>query len=66
MLRGISLWILSFALSNTGIGFRQDFDEIRERIRQALVEGSIPSMAVAAVRGDQIIWEEGFGWVLSS
>lgn len=38
------------------------FDTIRERIRQQLVEQSIPSLAVAVARDGRIVWEEGFGW----
>lgn len=38
------------------------FDAIRERIRQQLVEQSIPSLAVAVAQDGRIVWQEGFGW----
>ena len=39
-----------------------DFEVIREQIREARIEHSIPSIAVAVARGQRIVWEEGFGW----
>ena len=57
VLKGRSLWILSLVLSSANVCFGQDFDEVRIRIREALVEGSIPSITVAVGRGDQILWE---------
>jgi len=38
------------------------FEPIREQIRQKLVQQRAPSISVAVARGNQIIWEEGFGW----
>jgi CubicO group peptidase (beta-lactamase class C family) len=37
------------------------FDAIRARMEQLVVEGEVPSMAVAVARDGEIIWEEGFG-----
>lgn len=34
---------------------------MRETIRRALADGEIPSLAVAVVRGGEIVWEEAFG-----
>jgi CubicO group peptidase (beta-lactamase class C family) len=39
-----------------------EFDAVRAQVRQTLVRDSLPSMAVAVSRGDEILWEEGFGW----
>jgi CubicO group peptidase (beta-lactamase class C family) len=38
------------------------FDGVRALIRSAIVEESLPSLAVAVARDGQILWEEGFGW----
>ena len=38
------------------------FDDVRDLIRAALVERSLPSLAVAVVEDGRIVWEEGFGW----
>jgi len=35
---------------------------VRERVRQGLMRGESIGLAVAVVSGNQIIWEEGFGW----
>jgi CubicO group peptidase (beta-lactamase class C family) len=34
---------------------------LEPEIRRAMLEGQIPSMTVALVAGDQVIWSEGFG-----
>ena len=38
------------------------FDGIRDRIRDALIEENVPSIAVAVARDGKVLWEEGFGW----
>jgi CubicO group peptidase (beta-lactamase class C family) len=38
------------------------FEPVRQRINRALVDTSVPSIAVAVAREGQIIWEQGFGW----
>ena len=38
------------------------FDSIRALIQKKLVESGTPSLAVAAARDGDILWEEGFGW----
>jgi len=40
----------------------QDFEPIRDSIRAQMVQGNVPSIAVAVAKGDKILWEEGFGW----
>jgi len=35
--------------------------EIEDLIHGELIDGQIPSMTVAVVRGDRIVWEKGFG-----
>jgi CubicO group peptidase (beta-lactamase class C family) len=37
-------------------------ESVRERIRQGLIHGESTGLAVAVVSGNQIVWEEGFGW----
>ena len=38
------------------------FTEIRELIKQKLVEKNVPSITVAVAKDGVTIWEEGFGW----
>jgi CubicO group peptidase (beta-lactamase class C family) len=38
------------------------FEPVRERIRQAIAEDGVPSVAVAVAHRGRIVWEEGFGW----
>src|SRR5436190_428058 len=38
------------------------FDPVRDLIRRQVLARSLPSLAVAVVRGGAIVWEEGFGW----
>jgi CubicO group peptidase (beta-lactamase class C family) len=38
------------------------FAPVRALIEKTLIEGDIPSIAVAVVKDGKIIWEEGFGW----
>src|SRR5262245_43375107 len=42
--------------------YADQFDGVRERIRDRLVEGNVPSISVAVARGGQVLWEEGFGF----
>ena len=39
-----------------------DFAGARKVIREMMVAGAVPSIAVAVVRNGRILWEEGFGW----
>ena len=41
---------------------RQDFGPVRDRILQAIANGSATGVAVAVAYGGRIVWEEGFGW----
>jgi len=43
-------------------GHAGEFDVVRARIHHYLTEEQIPSISIAVVRGDKILWEEGFGW----
>jgi CubicO group peptidase (beta-lactamase class C family) len=56
--------LLLFVLALTPVDRRNadQFEPIRERIRQKLEQHRAPSIAVAVARGNQLIWEEGFGW----
>ena len=40
-----------------------DFSRVREDIRTRMATTSTPSMAVAVARGQDVLWEEGFGWI---
>lgn len=40
----------------------EEFAEVREYIRQGIKDGLAPSVAVAVVRDDRVIWAEGFGY----
>lgn len=42
---------------------RPDFSAVREIIMKGMAASSTPSMAVAVARGNDILWEEGFGWL---
>ncbi|MGE0758467.1 MAG: serine hydrolase domain-containing protein, partial [Pirellulaceae bacterium] len=48
-----------------GLGAAEDetpFERARREIQDAIERERIPSLAVAVARGDQFLWEEGFGW----
>src|SRR5579872_1053556 len=38
------------------------FHQAREHIQRGMVERSIPSLTIAVVQGNAVLWEEGFGW----
>ncbi len=66
-MRRLAAWLLAIGnlplvAGPTLLAAGQDFEDIRIQIRQALVEKSVPSIAVAVAQDDQILWEEGFGW----
>jgi CubicO group peptidase (beta-lactamase class C family) len=44
-------------------GERPDFSHVRELIREQMATTDTPSMAVAVARGNEILWEEGFGFI---
>ena len=39
-----------------------DFEPVREFIRQKLGRQEAPSIALAVVRDGKVLWEEAFGW----
>jgi CubicO group peptidase (beta-lactamase class C family) len=39
-----------------------EFDNVRDRVRQYIDKEGVPSISIAVVKGDEIVWEEGFGW----
>jgi CubicO group peptidase (beta-lactamase class C family) len=53
------LWL---AASDVALAAQDRFEDTRAYIRAALVEKSVPSVAVAVARDGRIVWEEGFGW----
>ena len=62
-MRAVTLLGLALAFSS-GLPAAQpdEFDGVRERIRDAIAEESLPSISVAVARGGKVLWEEGFGW----
>ncbi|GCE08528.1 serine hydrolase domain-containing protein [Dictyobacter aurantiacus] len=41
---------------------RELFHQARERIQREMIERGIPSITIAVAQGNEILWEEGFGW----
>jgi CubicO group peptidase (beta-lactamase class C family) len=39
-----------------------DFQPVADSIKQELTEQALPSLAVAAARDGEIVWEDAFGW----
>lgn len=39
-----------------------DFEAVRQQIVEAVARGEATGIAVAVTRGQNILWEEGFGW----
>ncbi len=60
----LALSLLSPVLALAPVDTRKadQFEPIRDRIRQKLEQHRAPSISVAVARGNQIIWEESFGW----
>ncbi len=52
----------SSANLNKEISQKDRLEKVRLKIIGAVENGKIPSMAVAATKNGEIIWEEGFGW----
>jgi CubicO group peptidase (beta-lactamase class C family) len=59
---GVVYPILTLVFTPTASCKPDQFEPIRERIRQKLVQQKVPSISVAIARGDRILWEESFGW----
>ena len=73
--REVTRWMLSASLGSfvagklsagravfNGEASDMNFDRVRSRIQQAIAQGEATGVAVAAVHGGRIVWEEGFGW----
>ena len=41
---------------------KPDFGKVRTYIQQQMATQSVPSIALAVARDNEILWEEGFGW----
>lgn len=41
---------------------QDQFDTVRADIHRRIVDGSVPSVAVAVAKDGKIVWEQGFGW----
>lgn len=47
--------------SGQTVGMPEKFTPVRQYIEQAIRENQTPSVAVAVVQNDQVVWAEGFG-----
>jgi CubicO group peptidase (beta-lactamase class C family)/acetyl esterase/lipase len=54
--------MLEFISKHSKPGWADEFDNVRDRIRQYIDKEGVPSISIAVVKGDAIVWEEGFGW----
>ena len=62
-LASIAGWV-AVSLTATSAQPIPDFSAVREFIKTEMGVGTgTPSIAVAVARGNEILWEEGFGWV---
>jgi len=63
----VSLTLPSFlgaqTQSRNDFGKTPDFSSVRTLIREQMAATDTPSMAVAVVRGKEILWEDGFGFI---
>lgn len=50
------------ALAAVPVAAADRFEPVRKAIREHVLLGRTPSVAVAVAKGDHILWEEGFGW----
>jgi len=60
LLLPLCLFVLAFTPADRREA--DQFEPIRERIRQKLARQGVPSISVAVARGNRILWEESFGW----
>ena len=54
--------MLSFVVDGATLCKAQTFDRVRDRIHQYVDGERIPSISIAVVQGEEIVWEEAFGW----
>ena len=57
-----SVLLLVLAASTTAHTADDRFKQIRDQIKQALLDTHTPSLAVAVAVDGKVIWEEAFGW----
>jgi CubicO group peptidase (beta-lactamase class C family) len=50
------------AFAQTPRSSKPEFSAIRQQLRAHVGGDDVPGLAVAVSRGDEILWEEGFGW----
>jgi CubicO group peptidase (beta-lactamase class C family) len=62
MKRGLLALLAGMASAAGPSGAADQFDAVRDLIRQQMAERQVPSVAVAVARDGKIIWEEAFGW----
>jgi len=54
--------LASLVLCIPSMTLGDEFESVRRRIRRYVNEEKIPSIAVAAIRGSDVVWLEAFGW----
>ncbi|MBL8271630.1 serine hydrolase domain-containing protein [Steroidobacter sp.] len=55
-------WWASLVFCCASSAFADQFDLVREVVRDQMAVGNVPSVAVAVVQDGKIVWQEGFGW----
>ncbi len=60
LLTGVTALLALIGLGATCLA--AEFDTVRDRIRQYIDKEGVPSISIAVVKGDKIVWEDGFGW----
>jgi CubicO group peptidase (beta-lactamase class C family) len=50
------------ALAFASFAEADQFEDVRDQIRAALLDEGVPSLGVAVARDGKVIWDEGFGW----
>lgn len=54
--------LLCCALPPVGAQVAPELVAARQLIQQSMARDSLPGLAIAVVRQDSILWEEGFAW----
>lgn len=55
------LGIFSLAAAGQNVDVAKVVDELQPAIRQAMIEGKIPSASIALISGDKVIWTGAYG-----
>jgi CubicO group peptidase (beta-lactamase class C family) len=57
-------WGVTILLVNSATAppVSDQFDNLRVQIQETLIAEKVPSLAVAVSRGEQVVWQQAFGW----